>query len=88
MDDFLRGVGLILFGIGATWFTTMALGRLVSRKGTAAWVWNRSGTIGRVLTAAGLALAMWGFSMGSNSTGTSLILLGSLILIAGLWMLW
>ena len=45
----LRGLGLVLFGVGLTWLLTVVLGRAVSRRGFAFWVWDRSGSIGRVL---------------------------------------
>ena len=45
----LRGLGLVLFGVGLTWLLTVVLGRAVSRRGFALWVWDRSGSIGRLL---------------------------------------
>jgi len=48
-----RGVGLILFGVSLTWLLTVLLGRAVSRRGFALWVWDRSDSIGRVLIVVG-----------------------------------
>src|SRR5207237_1484622 len=68
MDDLLRGLGLILFGVGLTWLLSVVLGRLATRKGLAVWVWDRSGSIGRVLIAVGFGLALLGLSQGGSSS--------------------
>ena len=86
MEDLLRGVGLLLFGTSMTWFLTMALSRLVARRNVALWVWNRSGSVGRVLMGVGFALAAWGISQPDTPGGSSLVLIGSLLLMAGLWL--
>ena len=68
----LRGLGLVLFGVGLTWFLTVVLGRAVSRRGFAFWVWDRSGSIGRVLIAVGFGIAVIGLAQGAASaTGSS-----------------
>ena len=84
MDALLRGVGLIAFGVGLTWLLSVVAGRLVSRRGLAFWVWDRSGAIGRLLIALGFGLAVLGLTQGAASTGSSLVLLGSVIGMAGI----
>ena len=37
MDGMLRGLGLVLFGVGLTWLLTVVLGRAVSRRRFAFW---------------------------------------------------
>jgi hypothetical protein len=88
MDGLLRGVGLLLFGVSLTWLLTVVLGRVVSRRGFALWVWDRSGAIGRVLIAAGFLLAVLGLSQtGASTTGSSLLFLGALLGMAGIWLI-
>ena len=84
----MRGVGLLAFGVGLTWLLSVVVGRLVSRRGLAFWVWDRSGAIGRVLIAAGFGLAVIGLSQGSASTmGSSLLLFGAVLGMAGIWLI-
>ena len=85
--DALRGLGLIAFGVGVTWLVTVLLGRIASRRGVAFWVWDRSGSIGRVLIALGFGLAVLGLTQGTATTGSSLMLLGALIGMAGIWLI-
>ena len=85
MDGLFRGVGLVLFGVSLTWLLTVVLGRLVARRGVALWVWDRSGSIGRVLVVAGFGLATLGLTQGA--AGTSLIFLGALMGMAGIWLI-
>jgi hypothetical protein len=89
VDAVLRGVGLLLFGVSLTWLLTVVLGRVVSRRGFAFWVWDRSGSIGRVLIVAGFGLVAVGLAQGgaSASTGTSMVLLGALMGMAGIWLI-
>ena len=87
MDGLLRGLGLVAFGVGVTWLLTVVLGRVVSRRGVAFWVWDRSGSIGRVLIALGFGLALVGLTQGTANTGSSLMLLGALIGMAGIWLI-
>jgi hypothetical protein len=88
MDGFVRGVGVLLFGVGLTWLLTVVVGRVVSRRGFAFWVWDRSGAIGRVLIAAGFGLALIGLAQGGGSTtGTSLLMIGALLGMAGIWLI-
>ena len=88
MDGFVRGVGLVLFGIGLTWLLTAVLGRVISRKGVTVWVWDRAGSIGRVLIAVGFGMALLGVAQGtSNPNGSSLIVLGSILGMVGIWMI-
>ena len=68
--------------------STMA-GRLVTRKRGAAWVWDHATAIGWVLVGAGLALIASGFlADGAGAAMSTRLGLGSLLLIAGLWMIW
>jgi hypothetical protein len=88
MDGFIRGVGLLLFGVGLTWLLSVVLGRMVARRGFAVWVWDRSGSIGRVLIALGFGLAVLGLAQGTaNSTGSALLVLGSVLGMVGIWMI-
>jgi hypothetical protein len=87
MDGLLRGLGLVLFGVGMTWLLTVVLARIVTRKGFALWVWDRSGSIGRVLIALGFGLAVFGLSQGTATTASSLMLLGAVIGMAGIWLI-
>jgi len=88
MADFIRGVGLVLFGIALTWLLTVILARVIARRGTAVWVWDRAGSIGRVLIAVGFGMAMVGLAQGtSNPSSTSLLVLGSILGMVGIWMI-
>jgi hypothetical protein len=88
MDGFIRGVGVLLFGVGLTWLLSVVLGRMVARRGFAVWVWDRSGSIGRVLIALGFGLAVLGLAQGTaNSTGSALLVLGSVLGMVGIWMI-
>jgi hypothetical protein len=87
MDALLRAVGLVAFGVGVTWLVSVVLGRLVTRRELAFWVWDRSGSIGRVLIALGFGLAVLGLSQGTATTASSLMLLGALIGMAGIWLI-
>src|SRR5207248_11715179 len=88
MDGVLRGAGLVLFGVGLTWLLTVVLGRAVSKRGFAFWVWDRSGSIGRVLIAVGFGLALVGMAQGASSTeGSSLVVFGALVGMAGIWLI-
>jgi hypothetical protein len=88
MDGFVRGVGLVLFGIGLTWLLTAVLGRVIARRGVIVWVWDRAGSIGRVLIAVGFGMALLGVAQGtSNPYGSSLIVLGSILGMVGIWMI-
>jgi hypothetical protein len=87
MDALVRGMGLVAFGVGLTWLLTVVLGRVATRRGVAFWVWDRSGSIGRVLIALGFGLAVLGLTQGTATTGSSLMLLGALIGMAGIWLI-
>jgi hypothetical protein len=88
VDGLFRGVGLVLFGVSLTWLLTVVLGRLVARRGFALWVWDRSGSIGRGLVVVGFGLAALGLTQGAASAaGTSLIFLGALMGMAGIWLI-
>ena len=89
VDSLFRGLGLLLFGVSVTWLLTVVLGRAVTRRGLAFWVWDRSGAIGRILVAVGFALAAIGLTHGgaSDATGTSMIVFGALMGMAGIWLI-
>ena len=88
MEGVLRGFGMLLFGVSLTWFASVVLSRLVTRRGLAFWVWDRSGSIGRVLIAVGFGLAVLGLAQGPTSTAsTSLIMLGAVFGMAGIWLI-
>jgi hypothetical protein len=88
VGDQFRVVGLVLFGVGLTWLLTVVLNRVVSRKGFALWVWDRSGAIGRILIAVGFGLAVIGMSQGAASTtGSSLLVFGAVLGMAGIWLI-
>lgn len=88
MDGFFRGVGLVAFGVGLTWLITVVVGRAVTRRGLAFWVWDRSSVIGRLLIAVGFGLAVIGLSQnGASATGSSLLLFGALLGMAGIWLI-
>ena len=88
VDGLVRGVGLLLFGVGLTWLITVVLGRAVSKRGFALWVWDRSAVIGRVLIAVGFGLAVIGLSQGTSSgAGSSLMIFGALLGMAGIWLI-
>jgi hypothetical protein len=88
VDGLVRGLGLILFGVGLTWLLTVVVGRVVARKGFAFWVWDRSGAIGRILIALGFGLALIGMGQGpASTTGSSLLVFGALLGMAGIWLI-
>ena len=81
----LYGAGLVV-GIGAL---AHALGWLVTRRGTARWVWRFWNGVGAVLFVAGLALIGYGWlGLGlGTGLGSALVGVGLLLASAGLWML-
>jgi hypothetical protein len=88
LDGLFRALGLTLFGIGVTWLVTVFLSRLVTRRGFAFWVWDRSAAIGRILIAVGFGLAVIGLAQGAASTaGSSLMVFGALLGMAGIWLI-
>ena len=88
MDGLFRGAGLLVFGVGLTWLITVVVGRAVTRRGLAFWVWDRSGAIGRLLIAVGFGLAVIGLSQTTASaSGSSLLLFGALLGMAGIWLI-
>jgi hypothetical protein len=86
VEEILRFTALMTFGVGATFLGSTVLGRLLARRGAVSWVWNRSSTLGYVMLAAGLALGLLGFTQGSTSTGSSLILLGTVLSVIAIWL--
>jgi hypothetical protein len=85
VDGVLRGLGLLLFGVGMTWLLTVVLTRAVTRRGFALWVWDRSGSIGRVLIGVGFALDAVGLAQGgASSAGSALLVLGAVLGMAGI----
>ena len=88
MDGLFRGAGLVAFGVGLTWLITVVVGRAVTRRGLAFWVWDRSSVIGRLLIAVGFGLAVIGLSQsGTSAAGSSLLLFGALLGMAGIWLI-
>jgi hypothetical protein len=88
VDGLVRGVGLVLFGVSLTWLLTVVLGRVVSRRGFAFWVWDRSGSIGRVLVVVGFGLSAVGLTQpGLGAAASSMIFLGALLGMAGIWLI-
>ena len=88
MDGLFRGASLLVFGIGLTWLISVVLGRAITRRGFAFWVWDRSAAIGRILIALGLGLAVIGLSQsGTSASGSSLLLFGALLGMAGIWLI-
>jgi hypothetical protein len=88
MEGLLRGLGLVLFGVSLTWFVSVVLGRLATRRGVAFWVWDRSGAIGRVLIVLGFGLALLGLAQGPASTaGSELLVFGAVLGMAGIWLI-
>ena len=88
VEGLFRGIGLALFGIALTWLLTVVLGRIVSRRGFVFWVWDRSGAIGRILIAVGFGMAVLGLGQGTGSgTGSSLLVIGALLGMAGIWLI-
>ena len=85
METFFSFVAIVvLVGVLST-----VAGRLMTRKKGALWVWDHSTAIGWILIGAGLALVVSGFVIDQGGTAMSAKLgLGSLLLIAGLWMIW
>ena len=64
-------------------------GRWMTRKQGAMWVWDHSSVIGWILIGVGAAAVIFGLARVDQGIGMSSILgLGSLFLIAGLWMIW
>jgi hypothetical protein len=88
VEGLFRGAGLVAFGVGLTWLLTVVLGRAVTRRGLAFWVWDRSSVIGRLLIAVGFGLAVIGLSQnGTSGSGSSLLLFGALLGMAGIWLI-
>ena len=85
METFFSFVAIVvLVGVLST-----VAGRFMTRKKGALWIWDHSTVIGWLLIGAGLALIVSGFVIDQGGTAMSAKLgLGSLLLIAGLWMIW
>jgi len=63
--------------------------RLLTRKGGALWVWDHSSVLGWVFIVAGAGLVVTAFLLDQPGLAMSTKLgLGSLLLAAGLWMIW
>jgi hypothetical protein len=80
-------LGVLVLGMAVTWLVTLVVSRLVSRRGFALWAWNRFDAIGRVLILVGFAIAAFGLWLGPGTGSSSLILLGALVLMAGIGIL-
>ena len=80
--------GLIAIMVVVGVISTVA-GRVMTRKQGVLWLWDHSSVIGWVLIGSGLALIASGFLLDQPGTAMSAKLgLGSLLLVAGLWMIW
>lgn len=85
MDTLFSFIALVVL-VGV--LSTLA-SRSMTRKQGALWIWDHSSVIGWLLIGAGLALTASGFLIDQSGTAMSAKLgLGSLLLIAGLWMIW
>jgi hypothetical protein len=64
-----------------------AAGRLITRKG-AMWVWDHSSIIGWILIVLGVGFIVFGFADPNGNSMSVKLGFGSLLLLAGLWMIW
>jgi hypothetical protein len=65
------------------------IGRLLTRNHGSRWVWDHSSAIGWLLVVLGLVHILFGFIVDRQGAGMSTKLaLGSLLLLAGLWLIW
>jgi hypothetical protein len=87
MDVLLQGPGLILLAIGLTWSLAILLGSRVTRRRLASWIGKRWGELGPALIVLGAGLVLVGLMQGGSALGISLLLLGSLLGLVGLWLL-
>ena len=88
MEAVLQGVGLIAFGLSATWGLSMLLGRAVAKRRLALWTWDGLGAISRILVAVGFGMAAVGLTQLGTPLGSTLLLVGSLLGLVGIWLLW
>ena len=64
-------------------------GRLLTRKKGARWLWDHSSIIGWGLVVVGGALILAGFLIdGPGPAMATKAVLGSMLILAGLWMIW
>ncbi len=81
-------ISLLAMIVGMGVLATLA-GRLITRGKGALWVWDHSTPLGWALIVVGLGLIVAGFAIDQGGPGASTKLgLGSLLMIAGLWMIW
>jgi hypothetical protein len=88
MEAVLQGVGLIAFAVSATWGISLLAGRLVAKRGFGFWAWDRVGAISRVLVLVGFGMAAVGLTQLGTPLGSTLLLVGSLLGLVGIWLLW
>jgi hypothetical protein len=75
--------------IGLVGLLSSVLGRLFARRKGGLWVWSHSTMIGWCLIGAGVVLILVGFVIDQRGNAmTTKLGLGSLLLFAGLWMIW
>lgn len=86
VHDLLRGLGLIFLSVTLTFVLSTSLSRLLSRHGSARWVWNNAIRLGTGLILGGVVLAFVGLFLGPGAAGSSLIILGTLCGMAGVWL--
>jgi hypothetical protein len=75
--------------IGLVGLLSSLAARLATRRQGAMWVWDRSTPIGWILIVLGVALIAYAFAVDRSGSAMSTKLgLGSLLLIAGTWLIW
>jgi hypothetical protein len=87
VHDLLRVLGMVFLGVTMTFVLTNLLSRLISgKKGSARWMWDHAIMLGLGLILGGVALAVLGLLLGPGAAGSSLIILGTLCGMAGVWL--
>jgi hypothetical protein len=75
--------------LGLVIVVSTLIGRLLTRSQGSRWVWDHSSAIGWLLLVLGLVHILFGFIIDRQGGGMSTKLaLGSLLLLAGLWLIW
>jgi hypothetical protein len=75
--------------IGLVGLLSTVLGRLFTQRKGGSWIWHHSTIIGWCLIGAGVILILVGFVIDQRGNAMATKLgLGSLLLFAGLWMIW
>jgi hypothetical protein len=75
--------------VGLMGVLSAILGRWMTRKKGALWIWDHSTMLGWGLIGVGVGLILSGFLFDRSGTSmTTKLGLGSMLLFAGLWMIW